>query len=206
MNKIYRLYPKKYGSGHGTAAVLLPGFAITWLQNQVTRQPQFHIDDLVQGCSNSIANALELLQSCTNPSIYSLHLSVFYWCLVLISGYFSISFISFSTLRPRQNGSHFPDNIFKCIFLNENVWIPVKISLTFVPKVRINNIPALVQIMAWYWPGTKPLSEPMLVSLLMHICITRAQRVKVISQVLRQSYDCPKCQWSIWSHESTKNS
>ena len=29
-----------------------------------------YIDGLVQDCSNSIANALELLQSCTNPSIY----------------------------------------------------------------------------------------------------------------------------------------
>ena len=25
-----------------------------------------------------------------------------------------------NTLRPRQNGRHFPDDIFKCIFLNEN--------------------------------------------------------------------------------------
>ena len=25
------------------------------------------------------------------------------------------------TLRPRQNGRHFLDNIFKCIFMNENV-------------------------------------------------------------------------------------
>ena len=30
------------GSGHGTVAVLLPGFAISRYQNQVTRQPQFH--------------------------------------------------------------------------------------------------------------------------------------------------------------------
>ena len=29
----------------------------------------FYIDDLVQDCSNSIANTLELLQSCTKPSI-----------------------------------------------------------------------------------------------------------------------------------------
>ena len=28
---------------------------------------QYDIDGLVQGCSNSIANALELLQSCTKP-------------------------------------------------------------------------------------------------------------------------------------------
>ena len=40
-----------------------------------------------------------------------------------------------------------PDNIFKCIFLNENVWISIKISLKVVPKGLINNIPALVQIM-----------------------------------------------------------
>ena len=57
----------------------------------------------------------------------------------------------FNTLRPRQNGHHFPDNIFKYIFLNENVWISLMISLTFVPNIRANNIPALVQIMAWCW-------------------------------------------------------
>ena len=37
------------------------------------------------------------------------------------------------------------------------------------------NIPTLVQIMTWHQPGNKPLSEPMIVSLLMHICITRPQ-------------------------------
>ena len=58
-----------------------------------------------------------------------------------------------NTLRPRQNGCHFADNIFKCIFLNENVRISLKISLGFVRKVWINNIPALVQIMAWCLPG-----------------------------------------------------
>ena len=34
--------------------------------------------------------------------------------------------------------------IFKCIFLNENILISIKISLKLVPKGRINNIPALV--------------------------------------------------------------
>ena len=48
----------------------------------------------------------------------------------------------FNTLRLRQNGCHFPDDVFKCIFLNENIWISLKISLKFIPKVRINNIPA----------------------------------------------------------------
>ena len=54
-----------------------------------------------------------------------------------------------NALRPRQNGRLFADDIFKCIFFNENVWIPIKISMKFVPKGPINNIPALVQIMAW---------------------------------------------------------
>ena len=62
----------------------------------------------------------------------------------------------------RQNGRHFADNIFKYIFLNENIWIPIKISLKFVPKGLINNIPALVQIMAWRRLGDKPLFEPVL--------------------------------------------
>ena len=83
-----------------------------------------------------------------------------------------------NTLRPRQNGRCFPDDIFKCIFLNENVYISIKISLKFVPKGPINNIPALVQIMAWCRPGDKPLPEPMMVSLLTHICVNRPQWVK----------------------------
>ena len=84
-----------------------------------------------------------------------------------------------NTLRPRQNGRHFADNIFKCIFLNENEWILPRSSLKFVAKVRINNIPALVEIMAWRRSGDKPLSEPMLVRLLTHICVNRPQWVKM---------------------------
>ena len=87
-----------------------------------------------------------------------------------------------NTLRPGQNGRHFADAIFKCIFLNENVWIPIKISLKFVPKSPINNIPALVEIMAWRRPGDKLLSQPMMVSLLTHICVTRPQWVKVMTR------------------------
>ena len=85
--------------------------------------------------------------------------------------------ISANTLRPKQNGRCFADNTFKCIFLNETVRISIKISLKFVPKGPINNNPALVQIMAWRRSGDKPLSEPMMVSLLIHICITRPQLV-----------------------------
>ena len=41
-----------------------------------------------------------------------------------------------------------------------------------------NSTPALVQIMAWRRSGAKPLSEPMMVSLLTHMCVTRPQWVK----------------------------
>ena len=77
-----------------------------------------------------------------------------------------------NTLRPIQYCRQFADDIFKCIFLIENAWISFKISVKFVPKVRINNILAMAQIMTWRRPGSKPLSESMMVSLLTHICAT----------------------------------
>ena len=63
---------------------------------------------------------------------------------------------SITTLGPRQNCRHFANGAFKCIFPNENVWISINISLTFVPKVPIDHIAALAQIMAWRGPGDKP--------------------------------------------------
>ena len=80
-----------------------------------------------------------------------------------------------NTLRPRQNGRHFADDTFKRIFGNKNVRIFIEISLKFVPKGPINNIPTLVQIMAWRRPGDKRLSEPMMISSPTHICVARPQ-------------------------------
>ena len=50
---------------------------------------------------------------------------------------------------------HFTDDVFKCIFTNDNKWTSLKIPLKFVPNVWINNIPALVRIMAWRRPGAE---------------------------------------------------
>ena len=85
-----------------------------------------------------------------------------------------------NTFRPRQNGRHFPEDIFKGIFLNENVRISIKISLKFVPGSPNNNFLGLVQMMAWRRPGVKPLSEVMMLSLLMHICVTRPRWVNTL--------------------------
>ena len=63
-------------------------------------------------------------------------------CIYVSPGLFQKWLLSLNTLRPRQNGCHVTDNIFKCIFLNGNVWIPIEFSLKFVPKGPINNIPS----------------------------------------------------------------
>ena len=56
--------------------------------------------------------------------------------------------------------------------------ISLKISAKFAPYVRINIIPALAHIMACRLVGTKPLSGPMMIRLLTHLCVTRPQCVK----------------------------
>ena len=77
--------------------------------------------------------------------------------MIFFPKYSSLSTSSIKTFfinssPPGQNGRYFPDDIFKCI----------RISLKFDPTGPINNIPALVQIMAWCRSGDTPLSEPML--------------------------------------------
>ena len=97
-----------------------------------THQP-FHIDNLIPASPVSTE-----LDSATRDNSQ-------------FSGQDSKSTINpLSILRPRQNDRHFADDIFKCIFLNENVWILIKSSLKFVPKGPINDIP-LVEILAWRW-------------------------------------------------------
>ena len=90
---------------------------------------------------------------------------------------------------------------------NENVIISIKFSLKFVAKGPINNIPALVQIVAWRRPGDKPLSDPVMVSLLTHICVTRhvdglvhdCSNSSALAMELLQSCTKPSM-WNIFSH------
>ena len=53
------------------------------------------------------------------------------------------------TLMMGQNGGHFADNIFKCIFLN--MCLLIQISVKFVSNGSINNSAALVQQHAITW-------------------------------------------------------
>ena len=65
------------------------------------------------------------------------------------------------------------------------MWISIKISPKFVPKGPINNI-----------PSDKLLSEPMMISLLTHICLNRPQWVNSLSMVT--------CFFSNWSLSGVK--
>ena len=75
-------------------------------------------------------------------------------------------------------------------------------------NVPINNIPAVVQIMAWRRSGDKPLSEPMMISLLTHICVTRPQWV---NSMVTGKCDCNslpgpikvRIRVTIWRHQAT---
>ena len=88
----------------------------------------------------------------------------------------------FNSLRPRLNRRPFADDIFKCIFLNENELI--------LPGISVKFVPALVQVMVWCRPGDKPLSEPMMVSLLTHICVTQPQWVKQNNSLVSELICC----------------
>ena len=79
--------------------------------------------------------------------------------------------VTVNILRSWQNGRHLPDEIFKCIFSNEHVWISIKISPRFAPKGPTDNIPSLVQILVWRRPGDMPLSESVVVNLLTQLAL-----------------------------------
>ena len=90
---------------------------------------------------------------------------------------------SFNTLTQRQNGRRLLETFSN--MLNENILISFKVSLKYVPKDPINDIAALGQMRASRRPGDKPLSEPIMVSLLTQICGTLPQWVNSL------------CQWSL---------
>ena len=111
-----------------------------------------------------------------------------------------------NTLWPRQNGRNFADDTFKCTFFNKNISISLKISPKFVPQVRFNNIPTLVQIMAGHRPGDKPLSELVMVNLLTHIFVTRTLCIKWIFHIriyvcLPWTQVCVMAATALWTFE-----
>ena len=97
--------------------------------------------------------------------IITSHRNITYTCPRLIFSFSLVKGVLVNSSLPGQNGCHLADDSFKCLSLDEKARISITFSLKFVPKGQINNISALVQIMAWRRPGDKPLSEPMLTPL-----------------------------------------
>ena len=71
-----------------------------------------------------------------------------------------------------------------------------KISLKFVPKGPTNNIPALVQKMAWCRPGDRPWPDSILVSLQLYSNIS----VQIIPYSIAQARSISHCGDSIATH------
>ena len=86
-----------------------------------------------------------------------------------------------NTLRSKQNVRHFTRRHFRIHFLDWMQDVIKNVLHKFVPKGATDNIPALFQSMALCWPSDKPLSEPMMVSLLTHICATLSQWVNLVN-------------------------
>ena len=100
-------------------------------------------------------------RKCSKKSFLDVSLKIINW---LISPW---------TKWPPSSGRHFQMHFLEWKCINFDYY------LTEICSQGPNQqIPALVQIMAWRLPGNKPLSEPMMVSFLTHICVTRPQCVK----------------------------
>ena len=134
-----------------------------------------HVKNIILHQNKCVTTIIPLMPKPNNP--WELGQYHIYWCPGLLRR-LDISGSCISILRPRQDGRHFADNIFTCIFFKENCCILIKFSLKYVRNGPIDNNSALVQIIAWRQSGDKPLSEPMMISLPTHICVTRPQLVK----------------------------
>ena len=75
-----------------------------------------------------------------NSSTAYIYISCMHWSLFLTTPWRVV----FNSIPPVQNGRHFPDDIFRCIFVNEKFCILIKMSLKFVPKGPIHTKPSWV--------------------------------------------------------------
>ena len=109
--------------------------------------------------------------------------------------------LSVSTaISPWKNCHNLADEIFKCIFVNENFCILIWISLTFVHRDQIDNKSAFIQGMAWCWTRGKPLPKPMVAQ---HKCGTRGRWVKASRMLLvMMIYNVDGDWWLVYSKEA----
>ena len=104
-------------------------------------------------------------------------------CILLACPLIGTWKMPYSHIEAEAKWMHFPDDILKSIFVNENVWFRFKFHLSLFLRVQLTIFQQWFRwCMAWRRSGDKPLSEPM-VSLLMHICITQPQKLIMLTCV-----------------------
>ena len=70
------------------------------------------------------------------------------YLVIIVKARLGDFYVPLTHLSLDKMATNMADDIFKCIFLNENDGIPIQISLKIVPSSPIDNILALVQMMA----------------------------------------------------------
>ena len=139
-----------------------------------------------------------------------------YWASQpILHGWVSLKCISknlhrelLSHLGRDKNGRPFPYGIFKCIFLNENVYISIQFALKFFPRAH------LTIFQHWFRKSLGTVQAPMSVSLLTHKCVTRPQWViqsgpyqiyEYVSICIRRkvlSFKDTPLNFSVWEYET----
>ena len=92
------------------------------------------------------------------------------------------------TILHEESGWHMTDDIIKCIFLNENILISIKISIFFL-KGQFDIKPESIQVMTWRWLSDKSLSEPVMIQYMP--CLHVAWRIYLTWPILVQLMTCP---------------
>ena len=99
-----------------------------------TRSGEYILDGIIVIAIDPSCICCWHIQICVSYANHSLYVNIStapHKMAIVIPGILREDVKSFDTLRPTQIGRHFSDDIFKCIFLKENVWILLKISLVY---------------------------------------------------------------------------
>ena len=128
----------------------------------------------------------------TTSNIYTYIYTYWMWCGGWVGVCFtaflyqSVVLLSINTLRPRKVAISFQRTFSNAFSWKKIYKFGLKFHWSFFLRVQLTMFHHwyLVQIMAWRRPGDKPLSEPMMVRLPTHICVTRPQWVKDIADEL----------------------
>ena len=100
----------------------------TYVRRMDELQSDPYIDGLVQDCSNSIATALELLQSCTKPSIYELASKSYGWLSITPRSY---RWVSNSSIWHNIDNRVTKPSVWDSMYLKKNMPWPLYAAVYF---------------------------------------------------------------------------